>query len=289
MERNKKHYNKPVEESETGAGADFPARGAFEQSEAPERIFARRYPGSLPGALQEEKRQGIKWSEVTWYSKTLALALFVALPFVGFYLGAQYQKIAGGIEIIGSAVSPSSSAAAQTEENNAANQTGGQNAQGQQAVAATTTPSAPSYTVALSYPYSVSWQGINGASIVLTGASLGQTALELNGQNSVAYALTLTMNVASGFGGFCTSAFASYGLRMVLNENGDVEAPALLDNNCVPSNSTLTSQRVAFPVSQTQKEIIITVDNPDGSQQTFLTIDVMDNGSLRVAPAPTQG
>ena len=34
----------------------------------------------------------IQWNKVTWYSKLLALALFVALPFIGFYYGAQYGK-----------------------------------------------------------------------------------------------------------------------------------------------------------------------------------------------------
>ncbi len=36
----------------------------------------------------------IQWNKVTWYSKTLALVLFVALPFAGFYFGAQYGKAA---------------------------------------------------------------------------------------------------------------------------------------------------------------------------------------------------
>ncbi len=34
----------------------------------------------------------IEWNKVTWYSKLLALALFVALPFIGFYYGVQYNK-----------------------------------------------------------------------------------------------------------------------------------------------------------------------------------------------------
>jgi hypothetical protein len=34
----------------------------------------------------------IEWNKVTWYSKLIALALFVALPFIGFYYGAQYGK-----------------------------------------------------------------------------------------------------------------------------------------------------------------------------------------------------
>lgn len=32
------------------------------------------------------------WNKVTPLSKALALAMFVAFPFLGFYLGTQYQK-----------------------------------------------------------------------------------------------------------------------------------------------------------------------------------------------------
>jgi hypothetical protein len=39
----------------------------------------------------------IQWNKVTWYSKSLALIVFVALPFIGFYYGAQYGKIIGTI------------------------------------------------------------------------------------------------------------------------------------------------------------------------------------------------
>ncbi|HEX4104266.1 MAG TPA: hypothetical protein VHZ04_02185 [Candidatus Paceibacterota bacterium] len=34
----------------------------------------------------------MKWNKVTWYSKLIALILFVVLPFVGFYLGIQYGE-----------------------------------------------------------------------------------------------------------------------------------------------------------------------------------------------------
>jgi hypothetical protein len=34
----------------------------------------------------------IQWNKVTWYSKWLALALFVALPFIGFYFGVRYGE-----------------------------------------------------------------------------------------------------------------------------------------------------------------------------------------------------
>lgn len=34
----------------------------------------------------------IEFNSVTWYSKLVALALFIALPFAGFYAGMKYQK-----------------------------------------------------------------------------------------------------------------------------------------------------------------------------------------------------
>ena len=34
----------------------------------------------------------MKFNSVTWYSKLLALVLFVALPFLGFYAGMKYQE-----------------------------------------------------------------------------------------------------------------------------------------------------------------------------------------------------
>jgi hypothetical protein len=35
----------------------------------------------------------IEWNKVTWYSKMVALALFVALPFIGFYYGTKYGEM----------------------------------------------------------------------------------------------------------------------------------------------------------------------------------------------------
>ena len=34
----------------------------------------------------------MKYNQVTWYSKVIAMVLFIALPFVGFYLGMKYQE-----------------------------------------------------------------------------------------------------------------------------------------------------------------------------------------------------
>ena len=35
----------------------------------------------------------IEMRRVTWYSKLIALALFIAMPFFGFFLGMKYQQI----------------------------------------------------------------------------------------------------------------------------------------------------------------------------------------------------
>lgn len=34
----------------------------------------------------------MKWNSVTWYSKLLAMILFVSLPFIGFYLGTRFDE-----------------------------------------------------------------------------------------------------------------------------------------------------------------------------------------------------
>ena len=34
----------------------------------------------------------MKFNQVTWYSKILALVLFICLPFAGFWLGSRYEK-----------------------------------------------------------------------------------------------------------------------------------------------------------------------------------------------------
>ena len=40
----------------------------------------------------------IEWNRVTWYSKIIAMALFVALPFIGFYYGIQYGSIVASLK-----------------------------------------------------------------------------------------------------------------------------------------------------------------------------------------------
>ncbi|MBU6501109.1 MAG: hypothetical protein KGJ89_04465 [Patescibacteria group bacterium] len=278
---NKDPRNKSIPRNETGTG--FPDSGKyFTETEPLAHIFEKRYPESLQDKFRsEEKGSRIKWNEVTWYSKILAMALFVILPFVAFYLGVQYQSAASGIEIVGAPDISQNTNVGQNQQT-IVTDNGGQQ---KDTTPIQPQPTSPAYTISLPYPYSVSWQGINGATISLTGASLGQTVLGTN----TTYALTLTMNIQSGFGGFCTSALSSYGLRVILDESGNLGTPTLLDNNCTPSNSELTSQRVAFPITADRKEVIISVRDPNGNQQTFFTVDALDNGSLKITPAPTQG
>lgn len=49
----------------------------------------------------------VEWNKVTWYSKIIALVLFVALPFVGFYYGTKYGET---LRLIASVASSTSAA-----------------------------------------------------------------------------------------------------------------------------------------------------------------------------------
>jgi hypothetical protein len=55
----------------------------------------------------------IQWNKVTWYSKFIALVLFVALPFIGFYYGTQYGKLIAQLNqpapVIATSTSPTTS------------------------------------------------------------------------------------------------------------------------------------------------------------------------------------
>jgi hypothetical protein len=52
-----------------------------------------------------------KWNEVTWFSKMVALVLFVALPFIGFYYGSEYGKVVASIGTNPMPIAPSTSTA----------------------------------------------------------------------------------------------------------------------------------------------------------------------------------
>jgi len=43
----------------------------------------------------------MRWNKVTWYSKLIALALFVALPFIGFWYGTQYGELVAALNAPG--------------------------------------------------------------------------------------------------------------------------------------------------------------------------------------------
>ena len=48
----------------------------------------------------------VHWNRVTWYSKTIALVLFVALPFIGFYYGMGYGEMVGAANGNGPSTAP---------------------------------------------------------------------------------------------------------------------------------------------------------------------------------------
>lgn len=72
----------------------------------------------------------IEWNRVTWYSKFIALALFVALPFAGFYYGTQYGKTVAAIGRTPAATNATDGAAAAYYADPAEWQTDANNTQG---------------------------------------------------------------------------------------------------------------------------------------------------------------
>lgn len=40
-----------------------------------------------------------EFNKVTWYSKLLALVIFITLPFVGFYLGVKYEELKNSVRV----------------------------------------------------------------------------------------------------------------------------------------------------------------------------------------------
>ncbi len=71
----------------------------------------------------------VQWNTVTWYSKLIALILFVALPFIGFWYGMQYGELVAPINNLSVAATTSTAVGAayysnttewQTDANNTA-------------------------------------------------------------------------------------------------------------------------------------------------------------------------
>lgn len=220
----------------------------------------------------------IKWNEVTWYSKLLALILFAALPVLGFYLGVRYEKAVSDSEVPvlpllqshANYISPpvvSSSTASSS---------------------APVQPVSQLKSVYFSYPYPVTWQATYGAVISLTGVTLGNATSSSAANAANDYRLTLIFRVNSGAATFCGDYFDNY-LKLVTDEMGDL-APSLPNKiPCMLPNTAGSDERVVFSVSPTLNEFVFNVSAPDGSQQTFFMVDVESNGSLKVEAAPTQG
>ncbi len=58
----------------------------------------------------------IQWNKVTWYSKLIALAIFIVLPFIFFYCGVRYGTAAGYLAA-SQAAHPFATASSSTAEN----------------------------------------------------------------------------------------------------------------------------------------------------------------------------
>jgi hypothetical protein len=50
----------------------------------------------------------IEWNKVTWYSKLIALVIFIVLPFFGFWLGIQYGEMVAPLAVTSSSSGGSS-------------------------------------------------------------------------------------------------------------------------------------------------------------------------------------
>lgn len=73
----------------------------------------------------------VEWNKVTWFSKIVAMALFVALPFIGFWYGMQYGELVALLRTTGGSTVAATSTAQgggdyyhnvaewQTDQNNA--------------------------------------------------------------------------------------------------------------------------------------------------------------------------
>ena len=59
----------------------------------------------MPPQQQPGPSSGIKWNEVTWYSKSLAVLLFVGLVIGAFYFGTWYQRSSETPILIGTSMS----------------------------------------------------------------------------------------------------------------------------------------------------------------------------------------
>ena len=64
--------------------------------------------GTIPFTIMENRAPAqcgkidimkIKWREITWYSRLVAAALFVLLPFLGFWLGIRYARSLGPLAV----------------------------------------------------------------------------------------------------------------------------------------------------------------------------------------------
>ncbi|OGY99995.1 MAG: hypothetical protein A2945_00610 [Candidatus Liptonbacteria bacterium RIFCSPLOWO2_01_FULL_52_25] len=163
-------------------------------------------------------------------------------------------------------------------------------------------PQPPPPEIVFSYPYPVQWKAEKGGSVILTKVAFGEIqiapdiasgkladlsrGLLYRGRQSV-YGVELTLKINSGGMALCNPLFTS--LKLELNEEGNMASPEIMTNICMMTHSTYDNQKVIFVAPESLTEAMVRVINSDGSPNTFFTIKVLPNGTLRVISAPTQG
>lgn len=136
-----------------------------------------------------------------------------------------------------------------------------------------------------SFPYPVSWTGDYKEAIALSGV-----AAYSSGEGSRVLELFFKIDTASDVGSsFCSRWLKESILRRLINEEGDLQSPESSSDECIVANSSLVDQRASFAVPTGEEEITILVFSETREQIMFFTIQLFDNGTLKVEPAPTRG
>ncbi len=127
------------------------------------------------------------------------------------------------------------------------------------------------------------WTGQNGASIALADASLDTLS------SVTSSILSVSLDIASGYGEFCPISLINYGLGIVRDEYGDVIRPlsaiSTSTASCIGPNAT-TSQEFFWNALPTSTPIIVEGLDAGGNQQTFFSLYPLPNQTMYIESAP---
>jgi hypothetical protein len=127
---------------------------------------------------------------------------------------------------------------------------------------------------------SVSWQGQNGATLSLAGASLNSFV-----SSSV---LSFQINATSGYAEFCPQSLLQTGPALLENETGRTLGPMVVfPSACVGPNATSTVNTFLFFPTPTSTTLTINVLAQDGSTETFFDLYPLPDGQLFLLNAST--